>query len=58
MKILILFFFQFQQKKKIGFYKLLFCFFYFNSVSHILTPIPCIPSQINVFPLLLPAFLS
>ena len=53
MTILILFFFKYQQKKRIGFYELSFCFFYFNyipciptSIPHIPTPIPRIPTLI------------
>ena len=37
-------FFQLQQKKKIGFYKLSFRFFYLNSIPRIPTLIPRIPT--------------
>ena len=55
MTILICFlFFQFQLRKRIGFYKLSFCFFYFNLFPHIPTLIPRIPTLIPIMSTLIP----
>ena len=48
-----LFFFNFS-KKKIGFYKLSFRFFYFNSIPRNPTHIPRIPTSIPCIPTLIP----
>ena len=52
-------------KKKIGFYKLSFRFFYFSSISRISTPIsriptqiPCISTLISRIPTLIPRILT
>ena len=48
--VFLCFLFQSQRKKKIRFYKHLFCFFYFSSTPRISTPIPRIPTQIHHIP--------
>ena len=50
MTILISFFFSISVKNKIGFYKLSFCVFYFNSIHCIPTPILRILTQISCIP--------
>ena len=57
--LIFFFFFSISVKKKIGFYKLFLCFFYFSSIPRIPTPIPRIltptlriPTQIPRIPTL------
>ena len=54
MTILILFFFNFNQKTWIEFYKLSFCFFYLNYILRIPTPIPRIATLIPRISTLIP----
>ena len=47
---ILFFFFKFQKKKRIRFYKLSFCFFYFSYIPRIPTQIPNIPTPFRAFP--------
>ena len=56
--IYFLFFFQFQYKKKIGFYTLSLRFFYFNFIPRIPTEIPRISTPIPLIPTLISRILT